>query len=394
MNPQTFPRLTCMLSLLLVLQSIFSQSNPEAIVNGVLEKRKMHRSLSYDVRFLHKGFNWDDTVALNAHVELVRVPEDSLFHGMVLIKTDTMWYGYDGEKVFQRSLRTNEVIYDNAATSPGLFVMARLRNNLIDDGFLINRASLLEVIKDPQYECRFSDEFIGRYCLGMTFRLPDDGELVQKIVFGAIDTMEHYIIKKTYSSYFQGNEQYQEWNYYNIHYGQDSTIQGLDWSMYGPNVKETQYFRHDENENQVPDVDWLSMEGKIFNSEERIRLKDIHSQYIILDFWYTSCYPCIQSIPMVCNIARKYDRKNVAVYGANMIDNEIKHKSQLDKFFVKHPMPYPTIMLENDRYAHLNLSYPTFIILNDKFEVVFYEAGYNENLETEVTDFLDNRLQR
>lgn len=97
---------------------------------------------------------------------------------------------------------------------------------------------------------------------------------------------------------------------------------------------------------------------------------------------------------MVSNIARKYDRKHVAVYGANMLDNYSKYKPRVDKFLIKNPMPYPTIMLDNDRYSYLNLSYPTFIILNDKFEVVFYESGYNENLETEVTDFLDSRLQK
>ena len=394
MDPRIFIRLMCVLSIILVLQPIFSQSNPEAVVNGVIEKRKMHRSLSYDVRFLHKSFSRDDTFAFNAHVELVRVPEDSLFHGMVLVKMDTVWYGYDGHKIFRRNMKTNEVLYDNAATSPGLFILGNIRKNLIDDGFLINRSSLLDVVRDPQYECWFSDEFIGRYCLGMHFRLPDEGELVQQNVFGAIDTTEHYIIKKTFSSYFQGTEQYQEWNYDNVKFGQDSSIQGLDWNMYGPNVKETQYFRHEENENQVPDVDWISMEGKIFDSEEKFQLRNIHSDFIILDFWYTSCYPCIKSIPLVSNIARKYDRKYVTVYGANMIDNEIKNKSRLDKFFINNPMPYPTIMLDNDRYSQWNLSYPTFIILNDKFEVVYHETGYNENLETEVTEFLDNRLQR
>ena len=97
---------------------------------------------------------------------------------------------------------------------------------------------------------------------------------------------------------------------------------------------------------------------------------------------------------MVSSIARKYNRKYVAVFGANMIDDESKNKSKLDKFFINNPMPYPTIMLDNNRYGQFNLSYPTFIILNDKFEVVFYETGYNENLETEVSEFLDSHMQR
>ena len=394
MKPTLLPGL---LSLILFTQVVcvsYSQMDPHTIVAKVVEKRKNFTSLSYDIRFLYKPFSRDDTLAYNAHVELVRVPVDTLFHGLVLIQMDTVWYGYDGHKIFRRNMRTNEVLFDNAATTPGLFILSTAYKNLVDDGFLINRGSLLEVIKDPQYECRFSDEFFGRYCLGMHFRLPDEEEVTHQMVFGVIDTSEHYFIQKTYSSYFQGNEQYQEWNYYNVQFGQDTSIQGLDWTMYGPNVKETQYFRLGEDANQVPDVDWISMDGKIFDTGEKIQLRNIQSDFIILDFWYTSCYPCIKSIPMVSNIARKYDRKQVAVYGANMLDNYSKYKPRVDKFLIKNPMPYPTIMLDNDRYSYLNLSYPTFIILNDKFEVVFYESGYNENLETEVTDFLDSRLQK
>ena len=370
----------------------YAQMDPETIIAKVIEKKRNATSLNYDIHFLHKSFSRDDTFKLNAHVELVRVPDDSLFHGLVLIKMDTVWYGYDGEKVFQRNLRTNEVLYDNAATSPGLFILGHVRKNLIDDGFLINRTSLLDVYKDPKYQCRFSDEFIGRPCLGMYFKLPDEEEMTNQFVYGAIDTAEHVIIKKSYSTYFQDNEQYQEWNYYNVQFGQDSMIPELDWATYGPSLKEKQYFRPHIDDNQVPDVDWLSIEGKLFNSDERVILKKVNAPFIILDFWYTSCYPCIKSIPMVRNIANKYNRKDVAIFGANMIDNEIKNKSRLDKFFLNNPMPYPTIMLNNDRYSHLNLSYPTFVILNDRFEVVYYESGYDENLESEVTQYIDSHL--
>lgn len=371
----------------------YSQMHPDSIITRVIEKRAAYSSLTYDINFLHKGFSWEDTVSIKAKVSLVRVADDTLFHGLVLIQMDTVWYGYDGEKSFSRNLNTNEILYDNSVTSPGLFILGRLRNNLIDDGFLINRSSLLEVIKDPKYECRFSDDFVhGKHCLGMYFKLPDDEEVVNRMVYGAIDTTENIIIQKSYSSYYQGDEQYQEWNYSNISYGYFSEIPGLDWTTYGPDRKEIQYSRPDIDDSQVPDFDWTTIEGKVFNSDEHVVIRKITSKYIVLDFWYTTCYPCIKSIPSVINIANKYDQKDVAVYGLNMVDDEIKNKKQLDKFFTKHPMPYPTIMLNNSRYAEMNISYPTFIILNDKMEVMFYESGFDENLESKVTEFFDRHL--
>jgi hypothetical protein len=84
----------------------------------------------------------------------------------------------------------------------------------------------------------------------------------------------------------------------------------------------------------------------------------------------------------------------VAVYGVNLIDDESKSKARLEKFFINNPMPYPTIMLDKNRYSSLDLVYPTFIILDEHLEVVFYDNSYNENLEAEVTAFLESHLQR
>lgn len=372
----------------------YSQVHPDSIITRVIEKRAAYSSLTYDINFLHKGFSWEDTGSIHAKVSLIRVPDDTLFHGLVLIRMDTIWYGYDGEKIFSRSLKTNEILFDNAATSPGLFIIGRLRNNLIDYEFLNNRASLREIINDPQYECRFSDEFVnGKHCLGMYFRLPDNGEVVKRMVYGAIDTSENYFIQKSYSSYYHGDEQYEEWNYSDMIYGHFTEIPDLDWTTYGPERKETQYFGLDDKD-QIPDFDYTTIEGKVYNSDEHIAIRKVPAKYIVLDFWYTTCYSCIKSLPSVINIAKKYDRKDVAVFGINMIDNEIKNKVQLDNFFTKHPMPYPTLMLNRARYEEMSPSYPTFIILNDKMEVVFYESGFDEDLETKVTEFFDRHLQR
>jgi len=38
------------------------------------------------------------------------------------------------------------------------------------------------------------------------------------------------------------------------------------------------------------------------------------------------------------------------------------------------------------------LAYPTFLILNDRFQVVFQEVGFHETLFEDATQFLDKKL--
>jgi thiol-disulfide isomerase/thioredoxin len=375
-------------------QQAVSQMNPNDIINKLIDKRASYESLSYDIKFRNKAFSKDDTINYNAKVELIRVPEDTLFHGHVFMDMDTAWYGYDGEKIFSRNIETNEVIYDNAATSPGLFILSNIRNNLVDDGFLKMNTGLRQVISDPQYNCHFTDDFIdGVHCLGLSFRAPDDAEFTNHVYFVAIDTAEYYIKKKTYSVYYQGNEQYQEWNYSNLKFGHETSIPELDFKTFGNNAKETQFIGGNIGDSSVPDFEWSSLSGNLFNTGERIDIKNVKARYIILDFWYSSCYPCIKSIPAVRDMASKYDRKDVAVFGVNMIDDPVKSKSRLDKFFSNNPMPYPALMLDLNYGTKINLAYPTFLILNSKYEVVFQETGFKENLYEEATAFLDARLK-
>ncbi len=361
----------------------------------MVAKRAAFESIGYDINFKTKPFSRSDTLDYLAHVELVRKPEDTLFHGLVFIDMDTIWYGYDGVIIFSRNLTSNEVVYDNALTNPGLFIKSNVKNNLVDDGFLKISTGLKQVISNPEYNPLFMNiELDGVKCLGINFSTPDDEELTNRSYFVAIDPETSTIKKITYSVYFQDNEQYQEWNYSNVNFGHETSIPRLDFKTFGSNVKETQYKKENYIEDFVPDFDWSSLSGKLFNRDERVDIRNVKAQYIILDFWYSSCYPCIKSIPAIRDIANKYDRKEVAVFGVNMIDDAVKSKVRLDKFFNNNPMPYPALMLDPNYSTEINLTYPTFLILNDKFEVVFQETGFNEDLFHEASVFLDNRLKQ
>lgn len=393
MTKSFFRRLALLMAATLVSMPVFTQLDPAILVNQVISNRAAFESESYNVLFKIKKFSRPDTLEYSGNVELVRKTDDTVFNGLILIDLDTIWYGYDGEKIFSRNFKTKEVLYDNALTSPGLFIKSTLYNNLIDDGFLKISTGLQTVITDPAYHAQFTDvEMGGRTCLGIHFTTPDQDEFSNYRYFVIIDPDSACIKKITYSVYFQGNEQYQEWNYSNIQCGHDTTLHRLDWKTYGGDYKETHYVPDNRYNSEIPDFEWSTIRGKLYNSDQQMDIRKVDADFIVLDFWYSSCYPCIKSIPAVREISNKYKSNEVRVFGVNMIDDEEKDLFRLQKFYDHNPMPYPTIMLDHSYNQKLPLAFPTFLILNSRYEVVFQETGYNENLFEEVTRFLDDQL--
>src|SRR5689334_14357310 len=66
-----------------VLCFIFTQmyaqtTDPRMLIKQVQDKLKASKSISYDIKYRTKLFSHDDTMAYEAHVDILRVPEDSL----------------------------------------------------------------------------------------------------------------------------------------------------------------------------------------------------------------------------------------------------------------------------------------------------------------------------
>ena len=90
---------------------------------------------------------------------------------------------------------------------------------------------------------------------------------------------------------------------------------------------------------------------------------------------------------------RDYKDKGVGVYGINMIDDEVKSKARLEKFFKNNLMEYTPIMVDPAVATELDVNaYPTLLVLDKDYQVVFMEEGFSEQLYEKVAAFLDTRL--
>ncbi len=395
MKALSIKRSICIFLQIIFVLSGFAQTRYNVILDKFIEKRNGFESMSYVMELKLKGFSDEDTQSYSAKVELVRILTDTLFGGNFSIQVgDSLWYGYNGSQVMRADLQDSTLTIADIASTPYAFVKSTWADNFLDYGFLKKGQGPKLFLRNPDIKSAFIDTMIGEWpCLGIFFKLPDEDVIQNQTIFMAIDTIEYMVRNRMYSAFFQENEQYTNWLFKDISYGHDSVIQNMDIT-FEPIIQHVEHYNTDTTyEDQQDAYDYSLLAGKPYNKDDNFRLEDIKTNFIILDFWYSSCYPCIKGIPSVNRLYRDYKDKGVAVYGINMIDDEVKSKARLEKFFKNNLMEYPPIMVDPAVATELGVNaYPTLLVLDKDYQVVFMEEGFSEELYEKVATFLDARL--
>jgi peroxiredoxin len=105
-----------------------------------------------------------------------------------------------------------------------------------------------------------------------------------------------------------------------------------------------------------PDFELADVQGKVW------RLSELRGRIVVLNFWFTSCAPCVQEIPELNELVREYKSKPV-VFLAMTFNNE----DQIRTFVKKHTFHYNLLpnSAEIDKKFHVNL-WPTSIVIDSE----------------------------
>ncbi|WP_456440494.1 TlpA family protein disulfide reductase, partial [Psychroserpens sp.] len=92
-----------------------------------------------------------------------------------------------------------------------------------------------------------------------------------------------------------------------------------------------------------------------------ISSKELKGKIIVLNFWFTTCKPCIDEIPSLNKVFETY-KDNPDVIFASITFN---HKSSVNSFKKKHPIKYPVVSDAGETCKLFNLTgYPTNVIID------------------------------
>jgi hypothetical protein len=109
--------------------------------------------------------------------------------------------------------------------------------------------------------------------------------------------------------------------------------------------------------------------------------------YILLDFWYASCYACLQAMPFVNQLYNHYADQGLEVIGINCFDKGIS--SNLTSRMRERNITMPLLFGSRDLVESLEMSdFPSYILVTPDRKVEYIQ-GYVDELKKVLESIFD-----
>lgn len=117
--------------------------------------------------------------------------------------------------------------------------------------------------------------------------------------------------------------------------------------------------------------------------------KDSRGQVTVLNFWYTTCGPCVEELPEFNEIQIEYgDKVRVIALHSYSIDNEVDKQAFIDETFGNYQMSFGQDTSSFAVFTHLGgkSAYPMTVILDSDGIIQFTRQGKmsKEELKAEI----------
>jgi thiol-disulfide isomerase/thioredoxin len=129
----------------------------------------------------------------------------------------------------------------------------------------------------------------------------------------------------------------------------------------------------------LPDFSFTDISGN------KIQKKDLLGKVIVINFWFTSCQPCINEMPLLNNLVAAYKDSNVV-----FIAPALSGKESIDRLLKKYTFNYQIVPDQEDYASKLRVeNFPTHIIADKKGIVRQVEIGYNPYIKETLGQTID-----
>ncbi|MGB5032307.1 MAG: TlpA disulfide reductase family protein [Saprospiraceae bacterium] len=117
-------------------------------------------------------------------------------------------------------------------------------------------------------------------------------------------------------------------------------------------------------------------------ANQKVSLTDFKNKVVLIDFFFKSCYPCIQSLLALQALHKKYSPKGLSVIG---IDPTNESGTELTAFLEKHGVNYTVLVHGEDVAKDYHVTgIPTLYLIDKNGKIIFTELGYNKDLEKTI----------
>lgn len=128
-----------------------------------------------------------------------------------------------------------------------------------------------------------------------------------------------------------------------------------------------------------------------------VHLSDYHGKVVLLNFWYSACFPCRAETPDLITLYRAHQSQGLAVVGINT-DALIMASDQgrtLRSFMDAFKIPYPVLVADRkvfEDYGRTPIAPITFLVdPRGTIARVFWGATHGRDFESAVRPYLEAR---
>jgi len=139
-------------------------------------------------------------------------------------------------------------------------------------------------------------------------------------------------------------------------------------------------------ENFAPDFSFTSLQG------EYITLEDLKGKVVVLDFWGTWCPPCVESVPELRNLHKKYSKEKSFVLIGISSDRD---EQTWQEFTDKNRMIWPQYRDEDRKIQnafHIR-AYPTYVVIDHEGIVRFQSSGFGWGRAANLEDAVKKHMK-
>ena len=133
----------------------------------------------------------------------------------------------------------------------------------------------------------------------------------------------------------------------------------------------------------VPDFNMVDINGNTISSE------NTKGKIIVLNFWFTSCKPCISEIPELNDVYEKYKNDTNVVFASVTFDKQ----NQVNSFLKKHLIKYPVVSDAKEICDLFKITrYPTNIVVDKNGNYYDYIGGSFPQIGDQISTSIKNAL--
>ena len=133
----------------------------------------------------------------------------------------------------------------------------------------------------------------------------------------------------------------------------------------------------------LADFKFTSLDNKV------LELKKLKGNVVVINFWFTTCGPCIKEMPFLTELVAA-NKENPVVFIAPAPDNE----NQVRKFLKKNTFTYQVIPSSLDYINTVHIeNFPTHLVIDKEGIIRQVFVGYADDIKMKLQEEIDKLLK-